>query len=280
MSQNTSGALQDAAHFYQRQIRAVSLLKPSEEQELARKIQQGDIPSRDAMIVHNLRLVMNLARRYEHRGLSLLDLVSEGNIGLMRAVDKFDPTKGFRFSTYATWWIRQAIERAVMNHARTVRIPIHVLKSISLYTQTRRELEHRDQQPVSIREVAGEMNYKPAHLCRLLAWYDASQYSTTTDIPDDDSLVAELTDSVNEPDRLYNDSVSREQVRDWLDRLSPRHRAVLVHRFGFYSHDSCTLEEVGSRVGLTRERVRQLQLEALGLLRKIAAEQGAVRAIP
>jgi len=274
MSQNILSALQDAAQFYQRQIRVPSLLKPSEEKELAIKIRQGDVLSRQTMIVRNLRLVMNLARRYENRGLSLLDLVSEGNIGLMRAVDKFDPDRGFRFSTYATWWVRQAIERAVMNHARTVRIPIHVLKSISLYTHTRRELENERQRPVSLREIADRMNYRPEQLYRLLAWYDASQYAATTEVADDESLAANLSDAEADPERQVMNSVSREQIFAWLDRLSARHRAVIAYRFGLYNHSSCTLEEVGRHVGLTRERVRQLQLEALSLLRGMAEEQG------
>jgi len=274
MKQSSSSALRDAVQVYQRQIRAVSLLDPVEERQLAERARQGDPASRDAMITRNLRLVMNLARRYENRGVPLMDLVSEGNIGLMRAVDKFDPGKGFRFSTYATWWVRQAIERAVMNQARTVRLPIHVLKSISSYTNTRRALEHEAGHPVPMHAVAEHMSMSPVQLNRLLACYEASQYAVSSTAEDDDMLALAMKQKGSEPSDGYSQHVTHTLLMQWLGNLEARHRSVISYRFGIYGDAPCTLEEVGRYVGLTRERVRQLQIEALALLRQMAAEQG------
>jgi len=271
MRHYSSSARQDAAHVYQQQIRNIPLLGVNEERDLARGVQRGQHKSRDQMIIRNLRLVMSLARRYEHRRLGLMDLVSEGHIGLIRAVEKFDPERGFRFSTYATLWIRQSIERALMNQERTVRLPIHVIKHVGRCLRVRHRLSQRLGRPVSLRELAVELDMSLDRLQQLLGWHAAA---TSSDELLERGSGDEIMDEQLDPDRLLQDTQMNLRVHAWLERLSPRERAVVACRFGFDRQEAATLESIGSHVGLTRERVRQILLGALAQMREMADEDG------
>lgn len=269
----------DGLVSYQNSIRRLPLLNAAQERELASRVRNGETASRHAMVEHNLRLVLSVARRYENRGVPLADLVSEGNIGLIRAVEKYDPERGFRFSTYATWWIRQAVERCVMNHARTVRLPIHVLKEIGNCLQARNRLQHRLFRSVRMRDIAGETGKSLEQVDRLMNLHESGHDGESVSIGTITSEPEDLVDGVppGEPS-VQLDAVEEAVVEDdlrvrvngWLSGLSRRQQDVLVRRFGFHQHDADTLEEVGRHIGLTRERVRQIQMEALRALRELA----------
>lgn len=277
-------ACTDSATHYQQTIRRIPLLSQKEEQYLARQVRAGCNRCRDIMVTRNLRLVMNMARRFEHRGMPLMDLVSEGNIGLLRAVEKFEPERGFRFSTYATWWVRQAIERCIMNQARTVRLPIHVLKDINQCLASEQELQKRLQRPVRQSEVSAHSGRSPRQLDRLLHWHESSRGNgpgTLTEGSDHVGVNEQGSGTVQEPEPAYagggstmldpanllKDENLREHINAWLGALSQKQRDVIIRRFGFHQHECRTLEEVGRHIGLTRERVRQIQIEALEILK-------------
>ncbi|MEX1197010.1 MAG: sigma-70 family RNA polymerase sigma factor [Pseudohongiellaceae bacterium] len=264
---------------YQNTIRRLPLLDAAQERELARRVRNGEATSRHAMVEHNLRLVLSVARRYENRGVPLADLVSEGNIGLIRAVEKYDPERGFRFSTYATWWIRQAVERCVMNHARTVRLPIHVLKEIGICLQARNRLQHRLFRRVRMRDIARETGKSLEQVDRLMHLHESGHDGESVSTGTISSEPEDLVDGVPPGDPsmqldAVEEAVIKEDLRvcidGWLSGLTRRQQDVLVKRFGFHQHDADTLEEVGRHVGLTRERVRQIQMEALKSLREPA----------
>lgn len=266
----------DAEQRYIRDIGPIGVLEYTQELELARAARDGDEVSRQQMIRHNLRLVISIARRYRHRGLTLLDMVEEGNIGLMRAVDKYDPERGFRFSTYATWWVRQSIERAIMNHARNVRLPVHVIKDISQCLRHETELSHRLGRRPRRSELAHHLSRPLAELEELLncheSSYDAGETLPEIDALDADCFVDELRG--NDPALRQHCRSSSRTLRRWLEELSLRQRDVLVRRFGLDGYGAGTLEQVGADVGLTRERVRQIQIEAMRRLRRLAARDG------
>ena len=266
----------DATRLYLSEIGFSPLLSAEEEVYFARRAQKGDDSARKRMIESNLRLVVKIARRYMNRGLALLDLIEEGNLGLIRAVEKFDPERGFRFSTYATWWIRQTIERALMNQTRTIRLPIHVVKEINVYLRAARRLSQSLDREPSPEDVA-EMLDKPIdEVKRMLG---LNERITSVDVPRTPDTEKSLLDSI--PDEQNTDPFVLLQDRDvqahielWLSKLNDKQRAVVERRFGLRGREIATLEEVGNELGVTRERVRQIQIEALRRLREILEREG------
>lgn len=266
----------DATRIYLSEIGFSSLLTAEEEVFYARKSLKGDEKSRAKMIECNLRLVVKIARRYLNRGLALLDLIEEGNLGLIRAVEKFDPERGFRFSTYATWWIRQTIERAIMNQTRTIRLPIHVVKEINIYLRAARHLAQTLDHEPSPEEIAEMLDKPIADVKRMLG---LNERITSVDSPigpdGENSLLDAIPDDANnDPVLLLQDKDVKDNLDAWLEKLTDKQREVVERRFGIHGHDISTLEEVGNSIGVTRERVRQIQIEALRKLREILESEG------
>ena len=266
----------DATRLYLNEIGASKLLTAEEEVCLSRLAQGGDNAARHRMIVSNLRLVVKIARRYLNRGLALLDLIEEGNLGLIRAVEKFDPERGFRFSTYATWWIRQTIERAIMNQTRTVRLPIHVVKEINIYLKATRQLAQRlDREPTS-EDVALMLDKPISEVKRMLG---LNERITSVDMPyskDADKPLVDMIqdDAATDPTDSIQDTDIRENLGVWLGKLNGKQRAVVERRFGLRGYEHSTLERVAQELGVTRERVRQIQMDALRRLRDILEKDG------
>lgn len=268
----------DATQMYLSEIGFSPLLTAEEEVLYARRALRGDEAARKRMIESNLRLVVKISRRYSNRGLALLDLIEEGNLGLIRAVEKFDPERGFRFSTYATWWIRQTIERALMNQTRTIRLPIHVVKELNIYLRTARELSQRlDHEPTpEEEEIALELDRPVDDVTKMLRLNERiSSVDTPIGGDGDKALLDILPDSHNaDPEFSTQDDDIRESLLNWLDELNPKQKEVLARRFGLLGYEPSTLEEVGREINLTRERVRQIQVEGLRRLREILVKQG------
>ena len=271
----TEGDL-DATRMYLNEIGFSPLLTAEEELYYSRKALQGDEASRKRMIVGNLRLVVKIARRYMNRGMALLDLIEEGNLGLMRAVEKFNPEKGFRFSTYATWWIRQTIERGIMNQTRTVRLPIHVLKKINIYLRAARKLSQTlDREPAP--EDVAEMLDRPIDEVKKMLGLNerVMPVSNQSGYDPDRSLLDSVPDDHNlDPALLLQNSDVQRHVENWLNQLTDRQSAVVERRFGLCGRDVATLEEIGAELGVTRERVRQIQIEAIKRLRQMLKREG------
>ncbi|HET7371321.1 MAG TPA: RNA polymerase sigma factor RpoS [Gammaproteobacteria bacterium] len=266
----------DATRMYLDEVGFSPLLTADEEVHFGRLARVGDEGARKRMIESNLRLVVSLARRYIYRGLPLLDLIEEGNLGLIHAVEKFDPERGFRFSTYATWWIRQSIERAVMNQSRTVRLPIHIVKEVSLYPRTSRKLAQQLEREARREEVAATLGRPLAHIERLLCLCEPTM---SVDRPFGDESDRPVLDAIpddNNPDPFQQlEGVDMEAaIANWLARLNDKQRIVVELRFGLDGHGQRTLDEVGRQVGVTRERVRQIQLDALRKLRLMFEADG------
>lgn len=267
----------DATQLYLSEIGYSPLLSAEEEVYYSRRALKGDDASRKRMIESNLRLVVKIARRYINRGLPLLDLIEEGNLGLIRAVEKFDPERGFRFSTYATWWIRQTIERAIMNQTRTIRLPIHVVKELNVYLRAARELAQTLDHEPSPEEIADLLDRPIEDVKRMLGLNETVVTSVEDPLgSDSDKTVLDtLADEQNsDPAEMLQDENLRESIDAWLLELSEKQREVVIRRFGLRGHEISTLEEVGNAIGLTRERVRQIQVEALRRLREILERQG------
>lgn len=263
----------DATRIYLREIGYSPLLTVEEEVEYGRKARAGDEEARKRMIESNLRLVVKIARRYMNRGLALLDLIEEGNIGLMRGVEKFDPDRGFRFSTYATWWIKQTIERALINQTQTVRLPIHVVKELNVYLRAARKLsQHLNREPTP-EDVAEYLDKPVAEVEKLLEMI--GRKSLTDNKTNKASLIDIIPDDQNsDPSMLLQDDDMRDHIDECLLQLSDKQRAVLERRFGLHGYQAATLEEVGREIGVTRERVRQIQIEAIKRLRKMLGKRG------
>ena len=266
----------DATRLYLREIEYSALLTAEEEVYYSRLSRKGVESARKKMIECNLRLVVKIARRYMNRGLALLDLIEEGNLGLIRAVEKFDPEKGFRFSTYATWWIRQTVERALMNQTRTIRLPIHVIKELNVYLRAARKLEQTMEHEPTAEEIATLVDRPVANVERMLGLRDRV---TSVDVPvgkeNDRPLLEIIPDTNNpEPSTLLQDEDVMANLEMWMNQLEEKQRQVVVRRFGLHGYERTTLEEVGAELGVTRERVRQIQMDALRQLRKILESQG------
>lgn len=266
----------DPAQLYLEDIGKSPLLTAKEEVHYSRLAKKGDHNARNYIVKCNLRLVVKIARRYLNRGLALLDLIEEGNLGLIRAVEKFDPERGFRFSTYATWWIKQNIERALMNQTRTIRLPIHIIKELNTYLRKAREITNKLDHEPSFEDIAKALDKCPHEVNKLLRLNERT-LSVDTPINDDNekSLLEAIADQKNHsPIKILENNNIKEQLDECLNMLNEKQRSILVRRFGLLGHEAATLEEVGSEVGLTRERVRQIQVEALKTLRSILEERG------
>ncbi len=266
----------DATRLYLKEIGFSPLLTAEEEVYYARKAQKGEEAGRKRMIESNLRLVVKIARRYMNRGLALLDLIEEGNLGLIRAVEKFDPERGFRFSTYATWWIRQTIERGIMNQTRTIRLPVHILKEINIYQRAARHLAQKLDHEPSPEDVANLLDKPIADVKKMMG---LNERVTSVDAPMDSdpdrSLLDAIPDeSVVSPEKLLQSEDMQVQIGEWLNELNDKQREVVERRFGLRGREISTLEEVGADIGVTRERGRQIQVEALKRLRIILEKSG------
>jgi RNA polymerase nonessential primary-like sigma factor len=266
----------DATRLYLGEIGFSPLLTAEEEVYFARRSRRGEEDARKRMIESNLRLVVKIARRYMNRGLALLDLIEEGNLGLIRAVEKFDPEKGFRFSTYATWWIRQTIERALMNQTRTVRLPIHVVKEINIYLRAARKLAQTLDREPSPEDVAEMLDQPIEDVKRMLG---LNERVTSVDMPtghdSDKSLLDTIPDEQNmDPSLFLQNTDVQKHIDTWLVQLSDKQCAVVERRFGLHGREVATLEEIGNELGVTRERVRQIQIEAIKRLRQILEREG------
>ncbi|OGB23405.1 MAG: RNA polymerase sigma factor RpoS [Burkholderiales bacterium RIFCSPLOWO2_02_FULL_57_36] len=271
----------DTTQHYLNQIGLRPLLSVSEEVHFATRAKQGDFNSRQKMIEHNLRLVVSIAKHYINRSVALLDLIEEGNLGLMRAIDKFEPERGFRFSTYATWWIRQSIERAIMNQARTVRLPVHMVRELNQILRAKYHLEaqHHDGKDATAEDIAYLVGRPVEDVQDILA---LSEHATSLDAPLDNDPQASLMDmlpgdSEDGPDSRAEHHEITVLVRDWLAKMPDKQRIVIVRRFGLDNDDPATLEELASEMGVTRERVRQIQQEALVKLKRALAARGVGR---
>lgn len=269
----------DVTQIYLNEIGHSALLTPDEERALARRVVQGDFEARQKMVEHNLRLVVNIAKHYINRGMTLLDLIEEGNIGLMHALEKFDPERGFRFSTYATWWIRQSIERSIMNQSRTIRLPVHVIKELNVYLRAQRHLEaHLGQEP-SVEEIAALVGKDVEDVRRVM---NLNERVASLDAPLDIDPMLTIGESIPDdqhdgPETLLQNSEIERYVREWLKQLSDKQRMVIERRYGLNGYEICTLEDLAASLSLTRERVRQIQIEALEQLRRILRRYGVSR---
>ncbi len=276
-SPTARAASHDATSLYLGDIGISKLLTADEEKQCARRVQKGDEAARHRMIESNLRLVVKIAHRYLNRGLPLLDLIEEGNLGLIHAVKKFDPERGFRFSTYATWWIRQTIERAIMNQVRTVRLPIHIIKEINTVLRAARRLRQQQETRPTPAEIAVHMDRPVEEVERLIGLHERVTIGSTSPTGSDDErdLLESLPASADvEPSTQAQDDGVSEILSYWLWELSDEQRKVVESRFGLHGRRRMTLEEIGREIGVTRERVRQIQIEALRNLKKMLKSHG------
>jgi RNA polymerase nonessential primary-like sigma factor len=266
----------DPTRLYLNEIGASPLLTAEEEITFSRLAQQGDEAARKRMIESNLRLVVKIARRYMNRGLVFLDLIEEGNLGLIRAVEKFDPELGFRFSTYGTWWIRQTIERAIMNQTRTIRLPIHVVKEINTYLRAARNLAQTLDHEPSAEEIATLLNKPIADVERMLGLNERTASTDSSVMSDSGKTLLDTIPDVNvkDPTETLQEESVHSSLEDCLSQLSDKQREVVERRFGLHGYSVSTLEEVGQEIGVTRERVRQIQMDALKKLKRILEQDG------
>ena len=266
----------DVTQLYLNEIGQAPLLSAQQEVELARLSRQGDFAARQKMIEHNLRLVVNIAKHYANRGLALMDLVEEGNLGLIHALEKFDPERGFRFSTYATWWIRQNIERAIMNQSRTIRLPVHVIKELNVFLRAHRHLETHGIVDPSHEDVASLTGFDVEEVRRVLALNErVASLDAPLDIDPNLSLGEAIADDhADMPEDILHHSEIQHHVHEWLEQLNDKQRWVIERRFGINNNDIATLEDLATDLKVTRERVRQIQMEALRVLRQLLRRKG------
>jgi RNA polymerase nonessential primary-like sigma factor len=271
--------LEDVTQLYLNEIGAKPLLTPDEELVTTRRVVAGDFSARQKMIEHNLRLVVNIAKHYLNRGIPLLDLIEEGNLGLIHALEKFDPERGFRFSTYATWWIRQSIERGIMNQSRTIRLPVHVVKEINVVLRAIRHLESAETRDHSVERIAALIDKPVADVRRIL---QLNEHIASLDAPleiDPSHTIGDAIADENsaDPELLLQSNELGSLLGDWLAQLTERQRAVIERRYGLNGADLATLDAIAIDLGLTRERVRQIQMEGLDRIRKIIKRGGISR---
>jgi RNA polymerase nonessential primary-like sigma factor len=271
--------LSDVTQLYFNDIGQNELLTVEEEVRQARRVREGDFAARQMMIEHNLRLVVNIAKHYNGRGLQLLDLIEEGNLGLIHALEKFDPERGFRFSTYATWWIRQSVERAIMCQSRTIRLPVHVIKELNMVLRAMRHLETHSEREPTPEDVSHLIGVPVDRVRRLLS---LNERMTSLDAPLDIDPMLSVGESIADdstvpPDIRLENAEIEHHVHEWLDQLSERQRSVIERRYGLNGLEIHTLDQLAQSLDLTRERVRQIQIEALASLRKILRRSGLSR---
>ena len=275
----TADVLSDVTQIYLNEIGQNELLSAEDELHYARLTKQGDFEARQKMIKHNLRLVVSIAKHYTHRGMALLDLIEEGNLGLIHALEKFDPERGFRFSTYATWWIRQNVERAIMNQSRTIRLPVHVIKELNVVLRALRHLEtHCEKEPTSD-DVAHLLGLPVEEVRRVLAY---NERMASLDAPLEIDPMLSVGESIPDehnptPDLELEHTELEAYVQEWLNQLNDKQRRVVERRYGLNGYDICTLEQLAEYLSLTRERVRQIQIEALTTLRRLLRRGGLGR---
>jgi len=267
----------DPTQLYLNELSKSVLLTADEEIHYSRLVQQGDTTARQHMIESNLRLVVKISRRYMNRGLPMLDLIEEGNLGLIRAVEKFDPEKGFRFSTYATWWIRQTIERAIMNQTRTIRLPIHIIKEMNIYLKKARKLSQELDREASAEEVAAATGKPVEEIEKMFRMH--AENVTSLDVSASKDSEQQLLDTVADDDaKEPTDILQSEEIKvsldQWVELLSDKQKEVISRRFGIRGHHASTLEQVANEMGVTRERVRQVQMSTLKSLRVILENEG------
>lgn len=266
----------DATRVYLNELSRSKLLTAEQEKIFGKRALKGDREARKIMIESNLRLVVKISRRYLNRGLPLLDLIEEGNLGLIRAVEKFDPERGFRFSTYATWWIRQTIERAIMNQTRTIRLPIHIVKEMNIYLKAQRHLAHQLDYEPSAEDVAKHLDKPVSKVEKMLK---LNERVTSIDIPGgkdfDQPLVESISDSERaSPSEQVQEDGMKQNVAAWVFQLPEKQREVICRRYGLCGYEDSTLEEVAQELNVTRERVRQIQMDGLKRLKEILEING------
>ena len=266
----------DVTQIYLNDIGQNALLTPDEERRLSRLMKQGDFEARQRMIECNLRLVVNIAKHYVNRGMALLDLIEEGNLGLIHALEKFDPERGFRFSTYATWWIRQNIERAIMNQSRTIRLPVHIIKELNIYLRAQRHLESHGTPDPTVEDIAHLVDSDVEDVRYIMSLNErTASLDAPLDIDPNLSIGEAIPDEQSVlPETMLQRAEVEKYVHEWLNQLTAKQRSVIERRFGINGHDISTLEEVAAAHGITRERVRQIQMESLQSLRKILRRAG------
>jgi len=266
----------EALKTYLKEIRCIPLLTPEEELDYAKKVKKGDEQSRKMMIRSNLRLVINIAKKYMYLGIPLLDLIEEGNLGLMRAVDKFDPKRGFRFSTYAAWWIRQGITRSISEHSKTIRVPVYMNDLIGKWKKTKERLSQKLKRIPSNEEIAKRLGLNKAKMDHILFWLSTSTSSLDAPVGDEgDSQVLDLVENQTavSPDSQIEHFMDKERISSLMEIMSEREHQILDMRFGLADGKSYTLAEVAVALGVSRERIRQIEEAALDKLRKFVQKQ-------